>query len=70
MGAVCRIMKKAAGNSGREVWISMNMIECEKNCLYQKEGYCRLETLTALSDEPQAQGDCRYFRSAGEQRKD
>lgn len=44
----------------------MNMIECGKNCLYQKEGYCQLETLTALSDEIEAQEDCRYFRSAEE----
>ena len=44
----------------------MNMIECEKKCLYQREGYCQLEMLTTLSDELEAQGDCRYFRSAEE----
>ena len=35
----------------------MNMIICDKDCMHQKEGYCRLENMaiTALAS------DCGYY---------
>lgn len=38
----------------------MNMIACTADCIYQKEGYCCLDRITALSDT--AFDGCHYYQ--------
>ena len=36
----------------------MNMIVCDKHCIYQKDGYCALEGPASLTN---SESDCAYF---------
>ena len=42
----------------------MNLICCDQNCRYQKEGYCTLNEITQLAQFPR--GGCGYYRQPAE----
>ncbi len=37
----------------------MSLINCNKNCLYQKEGYCKLNRISSVSNLKS--GDCCHY---------
>ena len=46
----------------------MNMIACSENCIYQKDGYCELETPAAISNNIKDIG-CAHFVMRPPQKK-
>ena len=45
----------------------MSLIQCAKNCRYQKEGYCYLDTPTCVNNISAGRG-CVHFIEKGEKK--
>lgn len=43
---------------------AVSLIKCTCGCVYQKDGYCRLEKAAAVSNVADTDG-CPHFRSSG-----
>ena len=42
----------------------MSLIQCTSDCLYQKDGYCRLEKAAEITTSEKSAG-CLHFRPRG-----
>ena len=53
----CAFHKKAGGEF-------VSLIQCTSDCLYQKDGYCRLEKAAEITTSEKSAG-CLHFRPRG-----
>jgi len=44
----------------------MNLIQCALNCVYQKEGYCGLESATTVNS---IKSECPHYKKLSYKRK-